>query len=154
MRRDLARSQGEYGPALLLVHMAYKMAELHQSWYSILHAVADPFFLASGMKEAACTNIEYFAMIVKLGYVLLMPSFHGREVLKAKKNSRLWNPIFNYAGDKLEHRYCDIFIGCYSSMKELLMDNLRSEEDVAYRRARSARYDWCAGLGTAQGQGE
>lgn len=124
---DLPKSRGEYRLALQMFYVACKKAELSQAGYAVLDAMTDTLLSSSATRNGADMPIENSGMKLGSLYELRVSSLPGWEILKSERNHTLWNPILNYAGDKLDFRTHDSRLVCYNSTKELVMDFLEKK---------------------------
>lgn len=96
-------------------------------------------FSPSAAQKAADMPMIYLAMKQKKLYKFMMSMCLDGEALKSGKNSTLWNPIFNYAVNKLDRPDCDSGVSFCRSEKELLTKYLEKEKNVACSRAHAAK---------------
>lgn len=122
VKNNYRKAEGEYGSALPMVYVACKKAEMNHAVHAILYGMDDPLLSSSAIPEAAGLRIDYACMKVEKMYKFVMSMFRGEETMKSEKIRMLWNPLFNYAVDKLDQRDHDSYLGRYSSTEELLME--------------------------------
>lgn len=102
----------------------------------------DPLLLLSGRGEAAAVPMKYPVMKVKNLHESSMSTLFAQESLKAETICPVWSPIFRYTVDKLDCLDRDSDLSHYNSTKELLLDYLEKDENVAYSRANAAMNLW------------
>lgn len=86
--------------------MGCKKTELKYTWYTILSGITDPVLSLSAMREAAGMPMKYPGLEVEKLYEFLLSPLPDKA-FKPEKSRTLWNPIFNYAVDRLNHRKCE-----------------------------------------------
>lgn len=96
------------------------------------------------MQEAAGTPMKYSVMKVENPYKFFISTFLGKQALKALKAETvcmLWNSIFNYAVNRLDHRDRDA-VNLARAIQRNGYWTILKKENVAYGEAPGAMDVW------------